>query len=271
MISVIVPVYKVEKYLDKCVSSIVNQSCRDLEIILVDDGSPDNCPEMCDAWAVQDSRIKVIHQKNGGLSAARNAGLKMAVGEYIGFVDSDDYIEPDMYEQLFKNMQENESDIAVCGCFIADENGKIKAIKENRGGVYEQKEAVEVLSLSMNNSAWNKLYKKSIIGNNLFESGRIFGEDHLFLLHILERCKKVSFLNKPLYYYLQRGDSITGVKFNAKAFDQIYMKDALFAFAAEHYPYIAYHYQKLCFTARENLCRKILLSGQETVYGEKPL
>ena len=100
VISVIVPVYNVEKYLDKCVDSIVNQTYKNLEIILVDDGSPDNCPKMCDAWVEKDSRIKVIHKENGGVSSARNAGLKASCGEYIGFVDSDDFIQPDMFEQL---------------------------------------------------------------------------------------------------------------------------------------------------------------------------
>ena len=102
-ISVIVPVYKVEKYLDKCVESIVNQTYKNLEIILVDDGSPDNCPAMCDEWAEKDERIRVIHKENGGLADARNAGMDIATGDYIGFVDSDDWIEPNMYEVLLKN------------------------------------------------------------------------------------------------------------------------------------------------------------------------
>ena len=112
-ISVIIPVYKVEKYLDKCVESIVNQTYKNLEIILVDDGSPDNCPAMCDEWAEKDERIRVIHKENGGVSSARNAALEVATGDYIGFVDSDDWIELDMYEYLVSLILDNDAQIAI--------------------------------------------------------------------------------------------------------------------------------------------------------------
>ena len=118
LVSVIVPVYKVEKYLDKCVESIVGQTYKNLEIILVDDGSPDNCPAMCDKWADRDSRIKVIHKQNGGVSSARNAGIDAVQGEFIGFVDSDDWLEPDMYDCLVKNALEYNADISRCGYFV---------------------------------------------------------------------------------------------------------------------------------------------------------
>ena len=117
-ISVIVPVYKVEKYLDRCVESIVNQTYKNLEIILVDDGSPDNCPVMCDEWAEKDERIRVIHKENGGLADARNAGMNIATGDYIGFVDSDDWIEPNMYEVLLKNALKYDADISRCGLSV---------------------------------------------------------------------------------------------------------------------------------------------------------
>ncbi|MBQ4243839.1 MAG: glycosyltransferase, partial [Clostridia bacterium] len=113
LISVIVPVYKTEKYLDRCVNSIVNQTYKNLEIILVDDGSPDRCPELCDRWAEKDNRIKVIHQENGGMSAARNAGLRIAKGDYIGFVDSDDWIDNDMYEYLYILLINNQADYST--------------------------------------------------------------------------------------------------------------------------------------------------------------
>ena len=122
LISIVVPVYKVEPYLDKCVSSIVNQTYKNLEIILVDDGSPDNCPAMCDAWAEKDNRIRVIHKPNGGLSDARNAGMSVATGELMAFVDSDDWIAPDMYEKLYHHLTEDGSDIAACGVQMVWEN-----------------------------------------------------------------------------------------------------------------------------------------------------
>ena len=114
-ISVIIPVYKVEEYINRCIKSVVNQTYDNLEIILVDDGSPDNCPVICDKWAEKDSRIKVIHKNNGGLSDARNMGMKIASGELIGFIDSDDWISKEMYQLLYENMKENESDISACG------------------------------------------------------------------------------------------------------------------------------------------------------------
>ena len=118
LVSVIVPVYKVGKYLDKCVESIVGQTYKNLEIILVDDGSPDNCPAMCDKRAERDSRIKVIHKQNGGVSSARNVGIDAAQGEFIGFVDSDDWLEPDMYDCIVKNALEYNADISRCGYFV---------------------------------------------------------------------------------------------------------------------------------------------------------
>ena len=123
LISVIVPIYKVEEYLYKCVKSILAQTYTNLEIILVDDGSPDNCPAICDEFAAKDSRVTVVHKKNGGVSSARNVGLDTATGEYIGFVDGDDYIEPTMYETLYKYIVDNNTDVSVINCRIVDELG----------------------------------------------------------------------------------------------------------------------------------------------------
>ena len=124
LISVIIPVYKVEEYLENCIQSVIKQTVSDLEIILVDDGSPDQCPEICDLWADKDSRIKVIHKENGGLSDARNAGMKVATGEYVSFIDSDDYISLDFYETLLETIVDNDSDIVECGVvkFYEDNN-----------------------------------------------------------------------------------------------------------------------------------------------------
>ena len=124
LLSIIVPVYKVENYLPKCIDSILAQTFTDFELILVDDGSPDNCPALCDAAAEKDARVRVIHQKNGGLSAARNAGLDAARGAWIGFVDSDDYIAPEMYEVLYQAVQSTGADLALCDYAEVDEAGK---------------------------------------------------------------------------------------------------------------------------------------------------
>ena len=125
LISVIVPIYKVEEYLDRCVESLINQTYKNLEIILVDDGSPDNCPQMCEAWAQKDSRIKVVHKENGGLSDARNAGFEVATGDIISFIDSDDWIEPEMFETMLSQMEKDDSDIVSCGVNWVEENGSV--------------------------------------------------------------------------------------------------------------------------------------------------
>lgn len=269
MISVIVPVYKVEKYLDKCIESIVNQTYRDLEILLVDDGSPDNCPAICDKWAKADNRIKVIHKENGGVSSARNIGLDNASGDYIGFVDSDDYSDPKMYELLMNNLLSESSDIAVCSSFTVAENGEIKADAFSENKVCFQEEAVKFISYQMNNSLWNKLFRKEVLVGCRFDEGHTFGEDHLFLLKAMKNAERVSFISNPLYYYVQRSNSTTGSKFSERSFDQVYMKDALYDFVKAEFPYIGGYYRKLCFTARENMCRKIILSNSEDRYGER--
>lgn len=130
LISVIVPVYKVEKYLHRCVDSIINQTYKNLEIILVDDGSPDNCPKICDEYAQKDQRIKVIHKKNAGISEARNAGLEIAQGEFVAFVDSDDYIDSTMYEKMLLLAQKEKNDLVLCGFKKVSEDGKIENFNE---------------------------------------------------------------------------------------------------------------------------------------------
>lgn len=269
MISVIVPVYNVEKYLDKCVESIVNQTYKDLEIILVDDGSMDNCPAMCDEWAKKDNRIKVIHKENGGVSSARNIGLDNVTGEYIGFVDSDDYLEPNMYELLIENLTVTNSDISVCSTFLVDENNDIKADNILESQVLNQEEAVKFLSYKMNNSLWNKLFKKDTFKGCRFDEGHTFGEDHLILLQVLKNVNRVSFISDSLYYYVQRSNSTTGSKFSKRSFDQVYMKDALYNYVKKNYSYVSEYYRKLSFTARENMCRKIILSNAEREFAKE--
>ncbi len=211
MISVIVPVYKVEAYLDQCVQSLVNQTYKDLEIILVDDGSPDNCPAMCDAWAAKDSRIKVIHKKNGGLSDARNAGMAVAKGEYMAFVDSDDWVDTEMYEALLSRLEETDSDVASCGILrIWDENGDRKRIEQGTGDhVLEQIPAMQALirgSLLVM-TVWNKLYRTSLIRDISFPVGKIH-EDEYWSWQAVSRVRRVATLEREFYCYRQRQGSI---------------------------------------------------------------
>ena len=175
LISVIVPIYKVEEYLDRCVESLVNQTYKNLEIILVDDGSPDNCPKMCDDWAKKDSRIKVVHKKNGGLSDARNAGFEVATGDIISFIDSDDWIEPEMFETMLSQMEKDDSDIVSCGVNWVEENGSvIRTVTVSEDSVRDTHTAMQELinDNRVKQHVWNKLYKYDMIKDIPFEKGK---------------------------------------------------------------------------------------------------
>ncbi|EME3187758.1 glycosyltransferase, partial [Enterococcus faecalis] len=162
-ISIIVPVYNVEKYLEKCVRSILAQTFTDFELILVDDGSPDSSGAMCDQFAEQDQRVKVIHKENGGLSDARNAGIEIATGEYLGFVDSDDYIADDMYELLYTNIVKEDADLSICGIYDVYE-GKEPIVKSLIQGTFSREEALLLILQGniISVHAVNKLYKRKL-------------------------------------------------------------------------------------------------------------
>ena len=211
-VSIIVPVYKVERYLDKCISSIVNQTYTNLEIILVDDGSPDQCPQMCDAWAEKDARIRVIHKKNGGLSDARNAGMAVATGELMTFVDSDDWITPDLYTHLYRRLTEDHSDISACGVQMVWEDGTPPRILTRMGNhVLSKEEAMQAIIEEswLKQPVWYKLYKTNLIKDILFPVGK-YHEDVFWSYQAVDKANKVSVSDYIGYYYLQRNDSIMG-------------------------------------------------------------
>lgn len=208
-ISIIVPIYNVEQYLRECVDSILAQSYQNLEIILVDDGSPDRCGAICDEYAAADPRIKVIHKVNGGLSDARNAGLEVATGDYIGFVDSDDWIAPDMFSYLLKGLEENEAEIAMCNVIkFTEKKYWDERVMPRR--VYTGEEALDALfSDRMENYAWNKLYKAALWQDIRFPVGKNF-EDILTTYKTFEKATRVVQLLGAKYYYRIRTDSISG-------------------------------------------------------------
>lgn len=209
LISIIIPVYKVEKYLEKCIQSVINQTYENLQIILVDDGSPDNCGKICDEYAKKDHRIEVIHKSNGGLSDARNKGLEIAKGEYIGFVDSDDYIEADMYEVLYNLLKQYNADVSICNFYTVSQ-GKI-SIKNADNGIneYNRIEILKEILLDKNiqSYAWNKLYKKELFDEIKYPIGKKY-EDIGTTFYLLEKCNKVVVTGKSEYYYINRQDSI---------------------------------------------------------------
>lgn len=213
LISVIVPVYKVEKYLNRCVESLRKQTYNNLEIILVDDGSPDSCPMMCDGYAQEDERIRVIHQSNSGLSGARNSGLEIATGDYIGFVDSDDYVSDKMYEMLLTEMMKRDADIAICR--YTRFSGELAACDDEQSisNVKEMKKMDALNNLygadgEVYTVAWNKLYRRTVLADIRYPVGKI-NEDEFTTYKIMCNASKVILLEKALYYYFYNENSIT--------------------------------------------------------------
>lgn len=220
LVSIVVPVYNVEKYLKRCIDSLKNQTYNNIEILLVNDGSTDASLSICEKEAIGDNRIKVISQKNGGLSDARNTGINNATGEYICFVDSDDFVNEHYIQLLFENLLETNSDISVCNYMYIDENDKTWIREEKNKQEYSNIEAIkDVLSTNQDTEvmAWNKLYKKELFTKNniYFPKGKIH-EDNFTTYKLFYYAKKVSLINDKLYYYYQRTDSIMGQKFNTK-------------------------------------------------------
>lgn len=211
VVSVIVPIYNVEKYLSKCIDSILRQTYMELEIILIDDGSPDHCPHICDDYSNIDARIIVIHQKNQGLSGARNAGIQVATGDYLMFVDSDDYIELTMIEEMLKYAIENECSLVACGRTYVYENGnRIQKTKEQINYIFDFKDALKEMNSYdlFDMSAWGKLYKKDLWNDMRFPVGKL-SEDFFVMYRIIEMAQQVGFMAKPFYNYLQRKNSIS--------------------------------------------------------------
>ena len=227
-ISIIVPVYNVENYLEECIKSIINQTFKNFELILVNDGSTDKSGDICDEFCLLDNRIKVIHKKNEGISDTRNKGIKNARGRYILFVDSDDYIHPQTCDILYKNIEQYKADLAVFNFtrtkksyyykninnkltdYKIDEIDKFKALEE----LYGKRRSEFVFS-------WTKLYRKELFDNIEFEYGRIY-EDQLISKNILHNSDKIIYLNVPLYFYRYRSDSYVNSSFNKANLDIIY-------------------------------------------------
>ncbi|MEM1001221.1 MAG: glycosyltransferase family 2 protein [Bacteroidota bacterium] len=220
LVSVIVPIYRIEDYLPKCIDSLLNQSFSNFELILVDDGSPDDCPSICDAYAKKDTRVKVIHKQNGGLLSARKAGLEKAKGKYISYVDGDDWVDRYYLDVLLKLAEANSSDLVVTGHF-REFDGKIETIKPHYTGIFgETKIHSSILPKVIYNGrfcqhevstyVWNKLFKRDLLMKVLFDVPNeiIMGEDAAITYAYLALSKKLTISKIPLYYYRQRHDSI---------------------------------------------------------------
>lgn len=203
-VSITVPVYNVEKYLSRCIESLINQTLKDIEIILVDDGSPDSCGEICDYYAKIDDRIRVVHKSNGGLASARQAGLVLVRGEYYTVCDSDDWVEPNMYEELYEKAKSENADIVLSSHYINYPNGK-EVVSPSYEYHNQEQYILDLMFRKASGSTWNKLFKLDTIkrSNTTYENGIDLGEDALFLFKLLLYPLKISTINKPYYHYIR--------------------------------------------------------------------
>lgn len=238
MISIIIPIYKVEPYLRRCLDSVLAQTYTDLQIILVDDGSPDGCGAICDEYAAKDSRIEVIHQENRGLSGARNAGLALAKGEYIAFLDSDDYVDETMYEKLLQVLLEKDADIAECGYRWVKPD--VTYDRENTGKVdiYTNLEALEMLYFGdqmfggISIVVWNKLYRAELFDDLCFAQG-LNNEDVDFTPRALYKARRIAKLNENLHNFFFSPNSISRSSFSLKKLDAIEVRRRILEFYRE--------------------------------------
>lgn len=263
-ISVIVPVYNVEKYLNRCVDSILAQTYQNLEIILVDDGSSDNCPQICDDYAQKDSRVRVIHKENGGLSDARNAGLDVATGYYVGFVDSDDYISPDMYSQLYDRIKGDESYIANCIYVRAFDSGETmpSRVPHNTDEDIATSNYLEELLLHIGDvSVCTKLFPRVLIGDLRFVVGKL-NEDLLFMIQLLKNIQGIKFVGQLGYYYYVREKSISSRY--GKAFIDM-QKNAMWVleYVRQNYPILKK--QAVRFALYQNMAFLLAIPVEEAV------
>jgi len=261
LISVIIPVYKVEKYVHKCLHCVINQTYKNLEIILVDDGSPDSSGQICDEYAKMDTRVRVIHQENFGQSSARNVGLNECIGDYIAFIDSDDYLDLNYFEILYEMLVKSKADLAICCCKLVYDNS---SYPKKRGHTYirtvDTEEALKLLlyQTSFDTEPWCKLYKAELFKDIRFPEGRIY-EDLATIYKVFNKCNKIVFTEEMKYYYLQRTDNTVGCKFHKNKMDAIEFANDMCKFIEKNYP--------SCYKA--SICR--LVSANFNIYFQIPI
>ncbi len=249
-VSIIVPVYNVEAYLHKCVDSILRQTLEDIEILLVDDGSTDSCRDICDEYAALDSRVNVIHKVNGGLSDARNAGLDAAGGQYIGFVDGDDCVEPEMFEALYRACEENKTRIAACD-YLSQVTDSGKSLSRSTGKCQVMTSEVffrEVLRYgsAVGMGVWDKLYERSLFEQARFSVGKLH-EDTDIMYRLVFQTDCISYLSIPYYVHYLRPGSITDRRYGKRDFDRYEANYGMFRYIADNHP-------ALIDVAAENHC-----------------
>lgn len=260
LISVVVPVYRVEKWLCRCVDSLLAQTYQNIEIILVDDGSPDQCGAMCDAYAAKERRVRVVHQKNQGQSSARNVGVVNAKGPYIVFVDSDDWVEPNFLEVLRSVQIRTNADIVVCG-YSTEPKGPLIGCTEKFFECLNTEQALKALCYQklIETSPWGKLYRTEDVRKFPYPEGRIF-EDLATTYKILAGAKHVAVCGRALYHYWQHPGSTMAASFRESRFDELTAADELYAFIAHQYPGLE---QAACCRRFSCYCQVLLLMPEQ--------
>lgn len=243
LISVILPIYKVEKYLHRCVDSILSQTYENIEVILVDDGSPDNCPKICDDYAAKDVRVKVVHQKNGGVSAARNTGIRVASGEFVAFVDPDDYVSEDFLQFMYDLMSQYDADIVSCGAVDVYPSGKTAFhAPDTDVHVMDSRQALERMCYNdgFYITLWDKLYKKKLFDGVDFIEGKLY-EDTGTTYKLVDRANRIVACCRVKYYYVisPNSSSITTSSFNKNKLDYVEMADQMAEYIINRYPDLA--------------------------------
>lgn len=237
LVSIIIPVYNVEKYIRRCIDSVLNQTYKNIEIILIDDGSPDSCPDICNKYAKENNIIKVIHKKNGGLSDARNAGIDIAKGKYVTFIDSDDYVEQNYVEVLYTSLKKTHADISIGSHVVRYETGKIIDKSINDEYLDTPKNILDKILYDENVdlSAWAKLYKTKLFDNIRFPKDRLY-EDAATTYKLIDKCNKIVVCSQPIYNYMIRKNSITNNSFSIKKMDLIISTKEMCDYIKNKYP-----------------------------------
>ncbi len=271
LITVVIPIYKVEKYLQKCLDSIINQSYKNLEIILVNDGSPDNCGKICDEYAKKDTRIKVIHKENGGLSDARNIGIKNANGKYITFIDSDDYITEDYVEYLYELIKKYNVKLSICGIKTVWKETKIQKREKEKEELLNSKQAFEnmLFAKGIEVAAYGKMYLTELWEEYEFPKGKAY-EDTAVVYKLIEKAENIAYGNKKCYYYVARVGSISKQQqFNKNEEDYIKHTKEMLEFISKKYPELQKAVERFDIYSKFRILRILIFTNPRNKEMEK--
>lgn len=265
-ISVIIPVFNAEVYLKRCLDSVINQTYRNLEIILINDGSTDSSDKICDEYKQKDNRIIVIHQENKGQSAARNKGLDISTGDFVGFVDADDFIDEKMYEKLMYSLKDR--DLAICDYQLIKSNlsYKLDSSESISTVLFTYNQIWEEILIRLNNAVWNKLFKRKLINQLRFREDLHHGEDMMFNLEYLINCSSAVMVKQTLYYYCRNASSVTSSSFSEKKLSEVVSKDKILSFVINNNPLYINYAKLLCFKARMNVLRLMYSENKDSHY-----